>query len=55
MPMAAAIAGPLTAVANVPIWVKTGIANRVPSVLRMVPIKSEAKSPWAMADKASMP
>ena len=29
--------------------------NCVPTVLRIVPISREAKSPWAMAPKASIP
>ena len=53
-PMAMAMAGPATLLANVPIWLKNAKPERSPTVLRMVPMRSEANRPCAMADNASM-
>ena len=64
--IAIAIAGPVIAVArpptvySAPPMVQTGLVrkpmwNCVPSVLMIVPISSEQKSPCAIAESASMP
>ncbi len=54
-PIARAIAGPAIWVANPPNKLKKATPVWVPTVLRMVPIRSEQNRPWAMAPKASMP
>ena len=53
-PMAMAMAGPATLLANVPIWLKNASPDRSPTVVRIVPIRSDANKPCAMADSASM-
>ena len=65
-PIATAIAGPLIAVARPPtvysapatvatVRVRKLMPNCVPSVLMIVPMRSEQKSPCAIAPSASMP
>ena len=53
--MATAMAAPLMAEAYPPAVTKNSMPSWVPRVLRMVPMSSEQKRPWAMAPRASMP
>ena len=50
--MAMAMAGPATLLAKAPISANSAIPVRSLTVVKMVPMSSEANSPWAMAASA---